>query len=903
MYRDEILDKVRRLQGSYLPQWKFDEEDFGWAIAENFASILSDLEEQKAGLPYKLFVSYLESLGFTQNPPLAAKVPMTFSLTKNFKGTTVIPKGTLVSTKSKVNFETTEAMMASASKLISFLDYDNRDGNIYISDHSSALLSGEPIEIFPKKLDDAFLYLGDENLFNIHKIQGTAAGLKFSIPQTPKHEIWEYWGKKNKDDRPDWYPLVVFGNSLQKFDYFRTIKREINGIESYWLRVKIDGKKTISSPFLMNFESYSNVDALFHNDKPLDIKGNFYPFGKIPQLNDNFYIASSEAFSKKGFRVYIKFLFLYNANHTTFDYDVLSWEYWNGVSWTTLRLQNDKNDYYFNPPMNMSETLVNGEKNYWIRIRLLDNSAYVSYRCNESTKLLEPKLRVPKITHVNISVQKRAKGVEPQHSYVYSERSYKTLSSVSSIAYKAEEQSLYFGFDRPFGLGLVSLYIKIQEHFFNEELLSWEYSSVDEMWSRLSVKDGSHGFTKSGFLQFVIPHEQMRREAFGLSCYWLKATLPKKVNESKVIDAIYMNTIQARESKSIENRLLGSSDGSGRQTFIIEDTPLFDLTLWILEAQAPKGFEVYPDEFDEGYWVAWHQVKRLDYSGSNERVYTCNSFSGEIAFGDDRRGKIPPMGRDNIIVSYRIGGGKKGNVLAHEINTLADSLAYVDKVSNPINASGGADIQSLESLMEMAPKEIKHRNRAVTEEDYDYLVREFSSDIAKVSIFSSSSKVASLELVIAPFGKQEKPLPSMELMNLVQTEIDKFSPATTTIDVKQPEYIELDLNIEVRLLNLKYATSMEERINTILGQFLHPIEGNHHGEGWEFGVLPELIDFYQLLSAIEGVALITSLEVILPNGNSYSLDKRSNNQHQMLFSKAQLICNGIHQVKLNQGEA
>ncbi len=342
--------------------------------------------------------------------------------------------------------------------------------------------------------------------------------------------------------------------------------------------------------------------------------------------------------------------------------------------------------------------------------------------------------------------------------------------------------------------------------------------------------------------------------------------------------------------------LLGTSDGSGSQKFRVNDAPLFDLKLWVLEPSLPKNHEGHKDTLGDGYWVLWSQVERLGYASAAERVFTLDSFLGEVRFGDDKEGKIPILGKDNIVISYRIGGGKRGNVLAGEVSKLVDTVAFVDKVNNPIDASGGSDLQSMEDLMEMAPKRIKHRYRAVAQEDYTYMVREASSDVAKVAVVKGEG--GHLDLYIVPFSKQRKPMPSLGLKKTVQAHIDCVSPATATVQVKEPHYVALNLTLTLNLVNFSFASTMKNSINAALKRFLHPIDGNHHGEGWEFGVLPSLADFYGVFDEIEGIDIIEELKITLeitpPSKEDYSL----NDQTIPTLAKNQLICNGDHNITL-----
>lgn len=98
---------------------------------------------------------------------------------------------------------------------------------------------------------------------------------------------------------------------------------------------------------------------------------------------------------------------------------------------------------------------------------------------------------------------------------------------------------------------------------------------------------------------------------------------------------------------------------------------------------------------------------------------------------------IPPRGRNNIRLSfYRTGGGKQGNVTSQTINQLKTTIPYIDRVINLEAAAGGAQQETLDRLKERVPKQLRHRDRAVTIEDFADLAYEASTDVARVKVIT-----------------------------------------------------------------------------------------------------------------------------------------------------------------------
>jgi predicted phage baseplate assembly protein len=137
----------------------------------------------------------------------------------------------------------------------------------------------------------------------------------------------------------------------------------------------------------------------------------------------------------------------------------------------------------------------------------------------------------------------------------------------------------------------------------------------------------------------------------------------------------------------------------------------------------------------EAVWVLWQEVPDFYGSGASDRHYILDRQTGEIRFGNGQAGMIPPRGRNNIRLSfYRTGGGKQGNVISQTISQLKTTVPYIDRVINLEAAAGGAQQETLDRLEERVPKQLRHRDRAVTLEDIADLAYEASTDVARVKV-------------------------------------------------------------------------------------------------------------------------------------------------------------------------
>ena len=104
---------------------------------------------------------------------------------------------------------------------------------------------------------------------------------------------------------------------------------------------------------------------------------------------------------------------------------------------------------------------------------------------------------------------------------------------------------------------------------------------------------------------------------------------------------------------------------------------------------------------------------------------------------------VPPEGKNSIVAtSYRIGGGALGNVNANTLTSLGRALAYIESVTNPMPATGGADRETIDEAKARAPYTIKSRDRAVTTEDYEMLALRASTQLARAQVRARSLATA-----------------------------------------------------------------------------------------------------------------------------------------------------------------
>src|SRR5690606_23107011 len=269
-------------------------------------------------------------------------------------------------------------------------------------------------------------------------------------------------------------------------------------------------------------------------------------------------------------------------------------------------------------------------------------------------------------------------------------------------------------------------------------------------------------------------------------------------------------------------------------------------------------------------WVTWRRVDSFFESGPKSRHYTIDYMNGRITFGDGRRGMIPPEGLNNVVaVLYRVGGGSAGNVNPNTLTSLSRALAYIDEVTNPLPAAGGADRETVAEAKERAPYTIKSRDRAVTAEDFEMLALRASTSLARAKCVPDRGGRGGVTVVVVPKAEtgaedlSRRLVPSNEILRYVKRYLDERRLVGTLLSVTRPTYVELSLKVVLLRRTIGSSDRLRREIEEALRRYLHPLVGGRDGKGWPFGravLKTELIHLVEEVPGVEGVDSVDMLD-------------------------------------------
>lgn len=115
-----------------------------------------------------------------------------------------------------------------------------------------------------------------------------------------------------------------------------------------------------------------------------------------------------------------------------------------------------------------------------------------------------------------------------------------------------------------------------------------------------------------------------------------------------------------------------------------------------------------------------------------------NDESYEVVFGDDVFGVEPPIGVE-IRVLYRVSAGADANGVAN-FSAATTVGPYAATVSLQARAAGGAAAESIDSIRYYAPRSVQIQDRAVTESDYEILLKSRFPEVRAVAVYGGEEK-------------------------------------------------------------------------------------------------------------------------------------------------------------------
>lgn len=992
--KDDIIKQIKDLAKSYVPEWSYNLEDpdIGSVIATIYAGMLEDDINNLNMLMYKYRIELMNMIGVSLKKAKPAECIVEFSLLPTADEGVNIPKKTklIASGKdgSKVVFETKNSMYVtnskihniyltsrSCGKIINVFDLDSSDNKLkkdfYLFDYS------------PEGVERSELIIGHKDALNLNKDSVLEVFFDFSenknikpiinnLCDTNKYE-WKYLTDNNKFEL--FKSVKSIDNKIVLFKDKDSKQASFDDSLRYYISITQKDKKLQDVIEIKDIKISSYCDdvlpeIVYQGDAQVDIK-EFYPFGDKLSIYNECYIASDDIFSKKNSNITLKFDLSYFENiiemelRDNQDYKIIMrkpqqpnydlsdtkaqtviFEYFNGVGWAKLNLDNNYYDLFsgenkgkvvlsFVCPEDIEKVSVNAYERYWVRIRLLKaNNCYRVPCCH----------LVPAISNLRLSYSYNNKSVSPEYVLRYSGVEKEIISldydksnkpNLNNILDKKENvmifkpidykhNSVFIGFDKKFCDGPVSLFFDIEGEVKKQvDNICFEYSSInqEEKFKKLKILDETENLRHSGCVIFVPPGDLGRQTIFNKNRYWLRIVDQNnkfenlrylKINDI-IINAVKVENIETKDQevfyvdKSVANMKFSlSSDNILYADVFVNEVN--DLSLQQMDTMLKQHPEDIIVEYDRSgnylsFFVRWQEVDSFIKSKSDDRHYILSRSENTISFGDSIKGRVPSKQlREAIRVFVVVCNGSNGNVDIGSINKTDVMINFIKSVTNPICAYAGCDIETTLSAINRGANILSSYCRLVSESDFEKAVKDFSDIVDKVKCVScvneygeTKPQAITIAVLIKDFEKNRGIFYGLK-DQIKNSLLDKceFSLKSEDLNIIEPVLVEISVDVWVTVDDYNISFDIKNDILRYLENFIDPVNGNFYGGGWEIGRIPKEVQIYSFIRSQKINAVIKK---IVATGRIKTIDGFIEKEINQIENNPFLIgINGKHHV-------
>lgn len=368
-----------------------------------------------------------------------------------------------------------------------------------------------------------------------------------------------------------------------------------------------------------------------------------------------------------------------------------------------------------------------------------------------------------------------------------------------------------------------------------------------------------------------------------------------------------LNAVEIEQWRTIDNVLLGESDGQPDQEFALPSGSV-----------EPESLQLEVEE--GGGWRGWLRIEDFQTAGDDPQalrdapVFTLDSEAGTVRFGDDLRGRIPPAEARIRVRRLRAGGGPSGNLPARTLKSVSaeslDGTPVSDRLdaAQPLPLTGGLASETLREAEKRIPAWLRHRERAVTVEDYRVLALETPGvAVGRVELlprfkpqqrfFDVPGVVSVLALPDQPVAPAPNPRADRPFLEAIHAWLDARRPLGTELYVIGCEYVPVSTSVAVTVRDGFDPESVLQSVRDTLRRLLWPLAGGgFHGQGWPLGRSLSSRELAVEVARVAGVSEVAGLNLfrrsVPPSGSPTSWvrvgDSTSGTEQQIPLEPYQL---------------
>ena len=348
---------------------------------------------------------------------------------------------------------------------------------------------------------------------------------------------------------------------------------------------------------------------------------------------------------------------------------------------------------------------------------------------------------------------------------------------------------------------------------------------------------------------------------------------------------------------AVEAAVVGRGDGTPEQVMELAEPPVLeDAGVWILDSQ--------------GNVESVRVVAALDASGRKDLDAVLDATSGELRFGDGRRGRVPPAGCTVLArwtsTGAALAGALRPPAVAHLAGGTRNRLllggdpSAVDAALTLSLAGatrGAADAEDVAAAAARAERRVWCHERLVEalEQGPAVTLDELDADVVsalavperavtladheRIALAIPGTRVARarawaevhpelapglraagcVTVVVVPWLPRARPEPTPGLLEAAYRMLEPRRMVGTRVFVAGPTYVTVDVSVRLALVPGADASAATGLVRARLERFLHPLRGGPAERGWPFGRDVYRSEVMQLVDETDGVDHVEDL--------------------------------------------
>lgn len=956
--RQDVLDEMQELAASYTPEWKFDtvQPDATSVIGLIFSHQMMENVKKLNQVWRKYHIAFANMYGLSRKPAIPSRTICALRVSDSVQGSVVLPRGTqvigLTEDGEEVVFTFSQDVCAVNTELTDIVETSNVFSMFPWQKRSPVFRRQAVVMCFRKFPDVAK--------------QTASLCIRGNFPDLQMAELFA--------DREYFALLAVhYGGQTKPFETMRCCDGRIEiGASEPLPVIPVDGEERTVLVLEMKKPLTDRIDCrnllvnsielfpacqsvrpdFIWNGKEEVEAGRFLPFAMQPALYDECFVGQDFLFDWQGAVVTLHFCLEFGRHcarravsspadlrlvrrkprdggaevHYESHVDEVFFSYFNGKGWRRLPTDIDVTALFsreenagecciqFVVPADWERVVQGGYEGKCIRMQVVRA---------DNCYLQEVEYSYPVLSDVVLCLEEQSKGITPDSVSVVRgtevekvQDEWKAGRGFCAFAQESPQGDfVYWGFDRPFGQGPVSLFVELEKPAPPPGLdLAFAYAGKDG-FQPLKVVDHTNGFLNSGILLFVPPADIAAGEVDGIGRYWLRLQILSRIDSqgnAPVVRKIHMNAVTAENIIARDEQDYYIDTVAPDMRFPLYAENILSVGVWVNEKeQLTEGernqlMKDTPEEVRaeynflgevEDFYVLWHECDSFESAASMERCYCVDRGTNELIFGDGVHVRIP-QNTGSIAFKTRVlcCDGEKANIRAGSIDRFGSTVISVAQVVNPIDAYGGTDLERLPHALERGSDLLSSRRRMVTEQDYIREACAFSDMVAQVACVTEESGVIRLVLLMRDYQKGDysfrriqEPL-KRHLLDCCEAACD-----SALIQVCPPVFVKISVEIWLDVPELSRSIEVRQRWLDRIAAFLEPV--SEQGETrWRIGVLPGTRQIRLMLNALENTARIVHMDVLAQYTCGHGNNERA--LDGIAVSPSMVCCNGTHRIHI-----